>query len=36
MPDPFLPIVGGFAGHELQPHQSTVINEAAGFIKDIH
>ena len=36
VPDPFLPIVGGFAGHELQPHQSTVINEAAGFVKDIH
>ena len=34
-PDPFLPIVGGFAGHELAAHQKAVVDEVAGFLTDI-
>jgi acetoin utilization deacetylase AcuC-like enzyme len=30
--DPFLPIVGGFAGHDLQPHQDSVIRRAGELL----
>ncbi|MFB7336311.1 class II histone deacetylase [Streptomyces adustus] len=33
--DPVLPIVSGFAGHDLQAHQKQVIDEVAGFVADI-
>jgi acetoin utilization deacetylase AcuC-like enzyme len=29
--DAFAPIVEGFAGHGLQPHQANVINQAAAL-----
>jgi len=33
--DPILPIVGNFAGHDLQPHQKTLVDQVAGFVTDI-
>ncbi|MBC6462336.1 class II histone deacetylase [Actinomadura sp. HBU206391] len=33
--DPFLPVVSGFAGHELQPHQKEVIERVAGLVAEI-
>lgn len=34
-PDPYLPIVGGFAGHDLQPHQRTLVDSVSGYVADI-
>jgi acetoin utilization deacetylase AcuC-like enzyme len=33
--DPFLPIVSGFAGHELKPAEKTIADKAAELIKAI-
>jgi acetoin utilization deacetylase AcuC-like enzyme len=33
--DPVLPIVAGFAGHDLQPHQRAVVDEVAAFVADV-
>ncbi|MGJ9422030.1 class II histone deacetylase [Aeromicrobium sp. CF3.5] len=33
--DPFLPIVGGFAGHPLQPHQAEAVASAAALVAEI-
>jgi acetoin utilization deacetylase AcuC-like enzyme len=34
--DPFLPIVTGFAGHELKPAEADVIAAAAAYIPTSH
>ncbi len=34
--DPFLAMVTGFAGGDLQPHQQALVDEVAAFVSDIH
>jgi acetoin utilization deacetylase AcuC-like enzyme len=33
--DAILPVVGGMGGHELEPHQKALVDQAAAFVTDI-
>jgi acetoin utilization deacetylase AcuC-like enzyme len=33
--DPYLPLIAGNAGQDLQPHQATLIDQAAALVAQI-